>query len=113
MAITEHYYTMFEDCKLYHVYNRSIDRKTMFFNDDNYKYFLMQYNKYLSSVVDTCAYCLLGNHFHLLVRIHDITSDLTTFQKLSNLSISHRKNPQNNTHYIVSHQFQKFFQSYA
>jgi putative transposase len=57
---------------------------------------------YLSPVVETYAYCLLGNHFHLLIRI----SDLTTFEKLSNL-------PGKTVHDIVSHQFRKFFQSYA
>lgn len=62
----------------------------------------------MSSAVDTYAYCLLGNHFHLLIRIpEDI--DLTAFEKSSNgvdrATLS--------THDIISHQFQKFFQSYA
>jgi len=85
MAITEHYYTQFEEGKFYHVYNRSIDRKPMFLKEDNYQFFLRKYNQYLLPVLDTYAYCLLGNHFHLLVRIHDdLPSDLTTFGKMSN-----------------------------
>ena len=103
MAIVEHYYTKFEEEKFYHIYNRSIDKKPMFCNDGNYEYFLKKYDAYLSAVIDTYAYCLLGNHFHLLVRI----KDLTTFKKLSNL-------PDNKSiHDIVSHQFRKFFQCYA
>ena len=102
MAIVEHYYTKFEEEKFYHIYNRSIDKKPMFCNDGNYLYFLKKYDFYLSTVLDTYAYCLLGNHFHLLVRI----KDLTTFKKLSNL-----KNK--STHDIISHQFRKFFQCYA
>ena len=98
MAITEHYYTKFEENNYYHLYNRSVDRKPKFKNDGNYIYFMKQYNKYLSPVIDTYSYCLPGNHFHMLIRVHD---------KLSNL------NPEKTVHDIVSHQFRKFFQSYA
>ncbi|MBS4043913.1 MAG: hypothetical protein KGZ59_08880 [Chitinophagaceae bacterium] len=103
MAIVEHYYTKFEEENFYHIYNRSIDKKPMFCNDGNYEYFLKKYDAYLSAVIDTYAYCLLGNHFHFLIRI----KDLTTFKKLSN-------QPDNkSTHDIISHQFRKFFQCYA
>jgi putative transposase len=107
MADTEHYYTKFYSGNFYHVYNRSVDRQPMFKSDDNYRFFLKQYDHYLSQVIETYAYCLLGNHFHLLVRV----PDLTTFQKLSNLK---EANPEEaDIHSIVSHQFRKFFQSYA
>jgi putative transposase len=106
MAIVEHYYTKFEEDRFYHIYNRSIDKKAMFCNDGNYEYFLKKYDAYLSPVLDTYAYCLLGNHFHLLVRIKSL-EDLTTFQTLSYLSTP------KSTHDIISHQFRKFFQCYA
>ncbi|MCX6351731.1 MAG: hypothetical protein NTX03_07705 [Bacteroidetes bacterium] len=103
MALKEHYYTKLEENNFYHIYNRTVDRKPMFLKDENYAFFLKKYDIYLSDVLDTYAYCLLGNHFHLLVRI----KDLTTFKKLSNLS------DDKPGHEIVSHQFRKFFQSYA
>jgi len=106
MASKEHYYTKFEEGCFYHIYNRTVDRKPMFKNEGNYEFFLKKYDEYLLLVVDTYAYCLLGNHFHLLVRVQD----LTTFQKLSNLPPN---KPEKTTHDIVSHQFRKFFQSYA
>ncbi len=109
MAKTEHYYTKFEEDKFYHVYNRSVNRCPMFCNDGNHKYFLKRYDDYLSPVLSTYAYCLLGNHFHLLIRIHN-TSDLSTFQKTTNPM---NLKPTKSTHDIVSHQFRKFFQSYA
>ena len=74
MATAEHYHTKFEEGKFYHVYNRSVDKKVMFRNADNYRYFLVKYDQYLSGVVDTYAYCLLGNHFHLLVRVQDLST---------------------------------------
>jgi len=51
----------------------------MFYGKRNYEYFLKKYDDYLSPVLDTYAYNLLGNHFHMLVRVKD-TQDLTTFQ---------------------------------
>jgi putative transposase len=100
MAKTEHYYTPFEPDCFYHIYNRTVDLKPMFTKNENYHYFLKRYSDYLSGVVDTYAYCLLGNHFHLLVRVKS-QSDLAFFQKLSNQKSE-------KSHDIVSHQFQKF-----
>jgi putative transposase len=108
MAKTEHYYTQFEDGQFYHIYNRVVDRQPLFKNEGNYQFFLKRYTQYLSPVVDTYAYCLLNNHFHLLIRVREHL-DLTIFEKLSNLEAP----VELNVHHIVSHQFQKFFQSYA
>jgi REP element-mobilizing transposase RayT len=114
MAKTEHYYTVFEEGCFYHIYNRTIDKQPMFKTESNYEFFLKQYNKYLSPVTDTYAYCLLGNHFHILLRVKEnssIITDLSSFQKLSNLPVANISNK--STHDLVSHQFRKFFQSYA
>jgi putative transposase len=138
MAKTEHYYTKFEAGNYYHVYNRTVDLKPLFKNEGNYLFFLRKYAEYLSAVVETHAYCLLGNHFHLLIRIKTmdellvfreqqkaaklaaqdmVTVDLTTFEKLSNLALPNlpppNPKPDTTAYDIVSHQFQKFFQSYA
>lgn len=109
MAYTEHYFTKFEPGCFYHIYNRSVDKKPMFKNDGNYEYFLRRYDQYLSPVIDTYAYCLLGNHFHLLVRIH--SSEQLAIEK--DIASSTTLPKQKTAHEIVSHQFQKFFQSYA
>jgi putative transposase len=114
MAKTEHYYTEFEEGHFYHIYNRTIDKQPMFKSEDNYEFFLKQYDKYLSPVTDTYAYCLLGNHFHILLRVKEdllCSPDLTTFQKLSNLPVADIAGK--SAHDLVSHQFRKFFQSYA
>ena len=47
MAKTEHYYTRFENDGIYHVYNRTVDRKPMFTSDENYAFFIRQFDKYL------------------------------------------------------------------
>jgi hypothetical protein len=108
MAKTAHYYVKFEPDCYYHVYNRAIDKKKLFITDDNHAFFLKQYDKYLSPVVTTVSYALVGNHFHFGIVIRP-EEDLTTFLKLTNLNPLRYKTP----HDIVSHQFQLLFQSYA
>ena len=53
----------------YHIYNRGNNRENLFREAENYRYFLQLYAKYIVPIADTFAYCLLPNHFHLLVRI--------------------------------------------
>ncbi len=53
----------------YHIYNRGNNREDLFVDKRNYPYFLTLYAKYVEPIADTYAYCLLKNHFHLLVRI--------------------------------------------
>ncbi len=110
MALTEHYYTRFEESCFFHVYNRTVDRQPMFKNEDNYQFFLKQYDHYLSPVADTYAFCLLGNHFHLLIKIKDVVSIMETSIQNKQLQKNAAEKP---IHDIVSHQFRKLFQSYA
>ncbi len=67
--------------KFYHIYNRGNNRENVFIEERNYAYFLKLYTHYIQPIADTFAYCLLHNHFHLLVRI----KDLTGFEDLSGL----------------------------
>ncbi len=53
----------------YHIFNRGNNRENLFIEERNYRHFLALYAKYVHPVADTYAYCLLPNHFHLLVRI--------------------------------------------
>jgi len=52
----------------YHIYNRGNNRENLFRSDKNYRHFLRLYAKYIMPIADTFAYCLLPNHFHLLIR---------------------------------------------
>jgi putative transposase len=53
----------------YHISNRGNNREAILFEERNYRHFLHLYARYVEPVADTYAYCLLRNHFHLLVRI--------------------------------------------
>ena len=67
--------------RYYHIFNRGINRENIFFEERNYHYFLDLYAKYIEPIAETYAYCLLGNHFHLLVRIRT-EEEQKTFQVL-------------------------------
>ena len=51
----------------YHVYNRGNNRENLFREQRNYVYFFDLYAKHIELVAETYAYCLMRNHFHLLV----------------------------------------------
>lgn len=55
----------------YHIYNRGTNRENIFVEPRNYSYFLQLYAKHIEPVAETYTYCLLKNHFHLLVKIKD------------------------------------------
>jgi len=69
---------------IYHLYNRGNNRDDIFFEARNYRYFLQLYARYILPVADTFAYCLLKNHFHLLVRVKTIeTSRVSETREVS------------------------------
>lgn len=65
------YHADFEEDKFYHIINHAVGNENLFRTSENYRYFLQQYHSHTSSVWHTYAYCLMPNHFHLLVRIHN------------------------------------------
>jgi REP element-mobilizing transposase RayT len=66
----------------YHVYNRGNNRENIFRDPRSYSHFLRLYAKYIKPMADTYAYCLMRNHFHILIQIKE---DLTGVNNLSGL----------------------------
>ncbi len=58
----------FEPTQVYHVYNRGNNRQNIFFNETNYQYFIRKMKRELLGDCDILCYCLMPNHFHLLLR---------------------------------------------
>lgn len=56
----------------YHIYNRGNNKENIFYQPKNYGYFLGKYKEYLSPWLDTYVYCLLPNHFHLMVKVKEL-----------------------------------------
>ena len=61
----------FTEGSYYHIYNRGVNGENIFFEDKNYDYFIRKYEEYCADILDTFAYCLLKNHFHLLVFVKE------------------------------------------
>jgi len=55
--------------QIYHIINHANGFENLFVNRGNYHYFLQQYAKYIFPIARTYAYCLMPNHFHLLVKM--------------------------------------------
>lgn len=86
--------------QLYHIYNRGNNRENLFLETRNYDYFMRLYARHIGPLVETHAYCLLRNHFHLLVRVRPAVE----LARLGDeAAISHR----------VSQAFSNFFNAYA
>ena len=57
----------------YHFYNRGNNKENIFIEEDNYSYFLKLLVKYLLPIANIYSFCLLPNHFHLIIRIKEDT----------------------------------------
>ena len=80
----------FEHGVIYHVFNRGNNSESIFKESQNYDLFLNLIKKYLLKVSDIYAYCLLNNHFHLLVRIKEKTEIIEkSMQEKPYLGFSH------------------------
>lgn len=55
--------------KYYHVYHHANGGENLYRSEENYRYFLERYAEFIEPIATTYAYCLLPNHFHLLVKI--------------------------------------------
>jgi putative transposase len=66
----------------YHFYNRGHNRGRIFFERDNYLFFLRRVGDYLFPVLDIVAYCLMPTHYHVLASPRQ-TSDVFKTSEVS------------------------------
>jgi putative transposase len=77
--------------RYYHVYNRGINKETIYKEPKNFHYFLEQYGKYLNNQIETLSYCLMPTHFHLFIRLKDDSDPDTVTKSFKNFFISYAK----------------------
>jgi putative transposase len=75
--------TPFLSDQYYHFYNRGNNRQAVFFERDNYLYFLRGIKKYLREYMDILVYCLMPTHYHILARVHPQTSEVLNTSEVS------------------------------
>ena len=103
----------------YHIFNHANGFENIFTVDDNYRFYLDKYQQYILPIAETYAYCLLPNHFHLVVRIRrrEVLEEVyrnfksTNFSKVPNLEKVEVTD--NMIEYYISKQFANLFSCYT
>jgi putative transposase len=70
---------IFEKGYLYHIYNQGNNRQNIFFNRQNYMFYTKKIEKYILPYSDILAWCLMPNHFHLMIRVNDVELNTSGF----------------------------------
>ena len=61
----------FEKGYIYHIYNQGNNKQKIFFNRGNYIFFLKKIKTHILPYGDILAWCLMPNHFHLMVLVNE------------------------------------------
>jgi putative transposase len=56
---------------VYHVFNRGNNGERIFYNSSNYRFFCDKINTYVIPYADVLAWCLMPNHYHLMILVND------------------------------------------
>ena len=76
---------IFKPNHIYHIYNQGNNRQKIFFNRENYLFFLKKIGEHILPFADILAWCLMPNHFHLMIAVRaDDQSDRVSFLKDNN-----------------------------
>lgn len=110
----------------YHIYNRGVNGENIFVEERNYDLFLKLYERHITPVADTFAYCMLRNHFHVDLRVKSEEEILENKKTLRVSSVNNRNGKQESLtnqdegqsrkplgSKFVSDQFSNFFNAYA
>ena len=68
----------FQQGQVYHVFNRGNNSQAVFFNHENYLFFLEKLRKHILPHADILAWCLMPNHFHLMISINRVEIEISS-----------------------------------
>jgi putative transposase len=60
-----------QDC-IYHIYNQGNNKNRIFISHENYVFFVKKIRHHLLPYLDILAWCLMPNHFRIMVYVKDI-----------------------------------------
>ena len=64
---------MLEKDQIIHLYNQGNNRRTIFYNRENYLFFLKKLRKHLPPFCEILCYCLMPNHLHVMINTNEST----------------------------------------
>jgi putative transposase len=97
-----------EQGEFYHFYNRGNNKQRIFFERENYHYFLRTFGSYFTEdSAEMCAFCLMPNHYHILLRL---TSDCDYSKHMQRFGIAYVK-AMNRRYERCGHLFQGRFKA--
>lgn len=90
-----------EQGHLYHIFNQGNNKQQIFFKRENYLFFLSKIKEYILPHSNIVAWCLMPNHFHLMVEVKEVTIEfakngakssdgVTQSHPVTNCPITHR-----------------------
>tara|TARA_R110002126_G_scaffold24432_2_gene85002 strand:- start:20 stop:628 length:609 start_codon:yes stop_codon:yes gene_type:complete len=65
---------------IYHIYNQGNNRQPIFFEKENYLFFIAKMRKHLLPYCDVLAWCLMPNHFHWLIKVKEDYKNNVNFE---------------------------------
>lgn len=95
----------------YHIYNRGNNGENIFIQERNYDHFMNLYAKFIEPISETFGYCLLRNHFHVLVKIKSEEEIEQTLKVAKTFRVSEKRKPLGSDY--ASKKFSDFFNAYA
>lgn len=116
------FYEKLEFGNTYHVYNRTNNHEDLFLLDEMRFLFLRNLKRYLEGYFTIHSFCLLKNHFHLLVTVSDIsnickhlsTKDAGELLVIEKNFIEINDNQRLEiSHALLNRQFRRLFTSYS
>jgi len=75
---------------VYHIYNRGVSKRRIFKDDQDYRFFIYRILYYKKKYnIELISYCVMPNHFHLLVKSPYKDNCIASFMKSLQLSYAH------------------------
>ena len=76
---------------IYHIYNQGNNKQKIFFDRENYLFFLKKIRTHILPYGDVLAWCLMPNHFHLMVLVNEVELNIA-IGKIVGVAQSHADN---------------------
>lgn len=109
---------MLQYATYYRIFNHANGDDNLFREEKNYDFFLKKYHQHIDPIADTVAWCLMKNHFHLLLRIKSeeeiiSSSSFLKFNYRSTPGLQGFQNLEGLDNKFIIQQFSNFFNSYT